>query len=375
MSYLRILVCTSEYPPDYSSGIGNVAYNIVEQLKKMDIDCTVCSPKANIKLGSSQVIEKSGILGLLYYWYRFSKYFKEQENDFDAVWLHNPLFLKNNPIQRSLVTIHTTYYGKMIRGVKPKIYYKIASKIERYCLNKIEDKARFTVVDTNIRGELEEIGINRQRITYIQNGVNTERFKPLDNKKMLRKKFGIPEDGVIILSLGRLSEQKQPQKMIEVFSVIEKELKDVTLAIAGKGELLEKTKEFARQKELMNVTFLGYIDEKDKPDLYACSDYYIMTSNYEGQPLTLLEAMASGLPCIVSDIPNLRLVEDANCGIIVDFTDVRKATKTIIKYLKGDNSGHSRNAREYAVNNLDWEIIAKKYFNQFKNFLKGVKGD
>jgi glycosyltransferase involved in cell wall biosynthesis len=362
---MQILVCTSEYPPDYSSGIGNVAYNVVEQLRKMGVDCTVCSPSAGIKLRSSRMINKFRILGLLYYWCQVSKYFKE--NDFDAVWLHNPLFLRNNPFQRSLITIHTTYYGKVILDLNSKIYYKISSKIEKYCLNKINEKARFTAVGQQVCKELEEIGINKERITYIPNGVDTELFKPSNDKKILRRKFGIPEEHLIFLSLGRLTEAKQPQKLIDVFSVIEKDIEDVSLVIAGEGELLEKTKRLVKQKKLKDVIFLGYVDhEKEAPDLYACSDYYIMTSMYEGLPLTLLEAMASGLPCIVSDIPNLRIVEDAKCGIVVDFSDTGKAAADIIQYLERDNAEHSKDAREYAVKNLDWEIIAERYLEEFE---------
>ena len=368
MKKLNLLVCTSEYPPDYSSGIGNVAYNIVEQLKKMGVKCTVCSPTgSDIELRS---LKGYGLLGLIPYWHKVNKYFKKRADEYDIAWLHNPLFLKNNPFQRCLITIHTTYHGKIIPKLNPKIYYKIASKIEKYCLNKMNEKARFTGVDINVCKELEEIGIDREKITYIPNGVDTGIFKPSDNKKMLRKKFGIPEDDLILLSLGRLTEAKQPLKLIEVFSVIEKEIKNVALVIAGKGELLDTTKELVRQKELKNVIFLGYVDhEKEAPVLYACSDYYIMTSKYEGQPLTLLEAMASGLPCIVSDIPNLRIVEDAGCGIIVDFGDTRKAAADIIGYLHRDNSEHSRNAREYAVNNLDWKIIAGRYLEEFRRIL------
>ena len=114
---------------------------------------------------------------------------------------------------------------------------------------------------------------------------------------------------------------------------------------------------------------MGYLDEKDKNDLYACSDYYIMSSKYEGQPLTLLEAMASGLPCIVSDIPNLRIVEEADCGIIVDFSNKEKAAHGIIDYIKQDNSEHGKNARKYAEEHLDWSIIAEKYLRQFENML------
>ena len=367
---MKLLICASEYYP-HGSGIANVAYNVVEQLKKMGVDCTVCSPTGpDIKLGSSNLIEKSGILGLLHYWHRVSKYFKEKENDFDAVWLHNPLFLRNVPFQRSLITIHSTYYGKVIQRTNPKNYNKIASKIERYCINKM-NKARFIGVGTNICEELEEIGIDRQRITYIPNGVNTERFKPADNKKMLRKNFKIPEDDLIILSLGRLTSQKQPQKLIETFEVIEKKLVDATLVVAGKGKLLEPMKEYAMKKNIKNIKFIGFVPDTDLPDLYACSDYFIIASMYEGgEPvLTVAEAMASGLPCIVSDIPNLRFIEGAKSGIVVNFSNEEKTAEEIIEYLKRDNSDHSKNAQEYAVNNLDWKMIAGRYLMEFKKVL------
>jgi glycosyltransferase involved in cell wall biosynthesis len=371
---MKLLICVSEYPPDYSAGIGNVAYNVVERLKKKGIECTVCSPNADIKLGSSWMIAKFGRLGLLYYWHQVSKYFKKRAEDYDLVWLHNPLFIKNSPFKNSLVTMHITAHGQIIQRIYSlhiHIYKKVSSLIERHSLNKIK-KARFTAVSQQVCKELEEIGINKERITYIPNGVDTEQFKPSNDKKLLRKKFKIPENDLIFLSLGRLTEAKQPQKLIEVFSEIEKEKKDVSLVIAGEGELLEKTRKFVRQKRLKKVRFLGYVDEKDKPDLYACSNYYIITSKYEGQPLTLLEAMASGLPCIVSDIPNLRIVEDANCGIIVNFNDEENATQEMISYLEGDNSEDSKNAREYAVNKLDWEIIAEKYLEGLAHHLSQI---
>jgi len=375
---MNVLICVSEYPPDYSSGVGNVAYEVVERLKKMGVNCTVCSPNADIKLGNSQVIQKYGRLGVYYYWHKVKRYFKRNSYNYDAVWLHQPLFIGKMPFHNALITVHTALweYSKIIRNLgyplNLKLYYKITSRIEKHCLRKIDvEGVEFTGVSSEVCKNLVEIGISKQKITYIPNGVDTKLFKPSasDDKKSLRKKFGIPEENLIILSLGRLTEQKQPQKLIEVFSLIEKEMKDVTLVIAGKGELLEKKKKIDKQKKLKNVVFLGYIVEEDKPDLYACSDYYIMASKYEGQPLTLLEAMASGLPCIASNIPNLRLVEDANCGIMVDFNDVEKAAKRIITYLEGVNSEHSKNARGYAVKNLDWKIIAGMYLEEFKKIL------
>ncbi|KAF5414288.1 MAG: Glycosyltransferase Gtf1 [Candidatus Methanophagaceae archaeon] len=365
---MKILVCASEYYP-YGSGIANVAYNVVEQLKNMGVDCTVCSPTGpDIKLGSSKLIEKTGIVGLLYYWYQVANYFKDSE--YDIAWLHNPLFIQKVPFKSILVTMNATAYGQVIHKIYPlhlHIYKKNASKIERYCLNKLIN-ARFTGVGNNICEEIEEIGIDKQKIVYIPNGVDTDRFKPSYNKKMVRKKFGFLEDDLIILSFGRLAHQKQPQKLIDVFSVIEKEMKDVTLIIAGKGKLFESLKEYTVKKHIKNIKFLGFIPDHDLPDLCACSDYFFIASKYEGgEPvLTVAEAMASGLPCIVSDIPNLRFIKGVKSGIVVDFNNIEKAAEEVTAYLKRDNSEHSKNAREYARRYLDWKIIARKYLNEFE---------
>ena len=374
---MKLLVCTQEYPPRYSSGIGNVVYNVTERLRAMDIDCTICSPTGpDIKLGSSRLIMMTGILGLLYYWYRVSRYFKERADEYDVVWLNNPFFLGSNPFKKSLITIHGTYYGMSARRIYSWYYhllYKISSRFEKHSWNKVSlSNAKFTAVSNQVATELEERGIDRKRITYIPNGVNIERFKPANDKKRLRKKFNLPEDDIIVLSLGRLTEQKEPYRLIRAFSQVEKEnndKKEVTVVIAGVGELLSGAERLAQQQGLTNVRFLGYVDhEQDAPDLYAGSDYFAVSSKYEGgEPiLTLAEAMASGLPCIVSNIPHFKMIEDSNSGIIVDFTNPKKASEKITEYLRRDNSSHSRNARQYAIDNVSWETITERYLEKFK---------
>ncbi|RSD34405.1 MAG: group 1 glycosyl transferase [Methanohalophilus sp.] len=377
---MKLLVCATEYYP-YGSGIANVAYNVVEKLKERGIKCTVCSPTGpDIKLGSTKLIKKYGIFGLIHYWREVSNYFVKNADDFDVVWCHNPFFLNNNPFEHCLVTMNSTYYGNAMSSSYPfniKMYKKIVSYIEKYSLTHLDSNTRFTGVGNNVCEELELMGIEKNRISFIPNGVDTNNFKPTDEKEEIRKKYNIPENHLMLLSVGRLTEAKAPLRLIDTFNYINEKIDFITLVIAGNGELANKVKQYRDEKGLKNVILLGNVKAKDTPQLYACSDYFIMTSRYEGgePPLTLSEAMASGLPCIVSNISNFNVVDKANCGIMVDFGDLKEAGKEVVGYLERDNSEHSTNAREYAENNLDWDMIADKYIEEFIQLSKHTQLD
>ncbi|MDO8872117.1 MAG: glycosyltransferase family 4 protein [Methanoregula sp.] len=370
---MKLLICTSEYFP-HGSGIANVVFNVVEQLKKQGVECTVCSPTGpDITLGNKQFIEKFGFLGLIYYWHQVSHFFKH--TDYDVVWLQNPYFIYHNPFHRCLITMHSTYFGLSHHNVGNtrflQVYYKIISAIEEFSLAQLSKKTVFTGVGQPVCEELEKMGIEKERITYVPNGVDVQSFNPALDKTILRKKIGVPNNNIILLSVGRLTPQKGTQTLIEVFSLLEKSLGNLTLCIAGKGELLDSAKILVKKNGLQKVIFLGYVDERDLPALYAGSDYYIINSIYEGgmPPLTLSEAMASGLPCIVSDIPNFSIVNDAGCGLIVNFGNIDHAAKEILEYLSREHQDHAKNARNYTIQFLDWEIISKEYLKIFERLI------
>ncbi len=366
---MKILICTSEYYPT-GSGIANVAYNVVEKLKNCGVDCEVCSPVGpDIQLGSEI---KYGRLSLLRFWNKVAQYFKDDNNDYDVVWLHNPLFIGKIPFDKCLVTIHTTPHGQVVRRVYPwhlHLYKKAISSIDGYCLKKFKKDTHFTAVDPTVLTQMVKLGIPQENIRYISNGVDIELFKPRE-KELLKRELELPLDGEIILSYSRISDDKRPLELIDIFAQINTEFDRVNLVFAGDGELLPQARKLVEKRNLENVKFLGYVDHmKVAPKLLAASDYYILISKYEGQPLTLLEAMASGLKCIVSDIPNLKtIIYDAKCGVALD---VKKddASNEIIEYLKSDNSAHAVNARDYAVKKFDWEIIADKYLEEFRKII------
>lgn len=373
---LKVLVCATEYYP-HGSGIANVAYCLVEEFEKRGMECTICSTTGpDIKLGSWEMIKKYGGIGLLYYWERVRRYFKGKKKEFDVFWLHNPLFIGKNPFPNSISTIHTTYHGLYKKSGKLhlspflRIYYFIFSFIEKFSLRKLSVANQcFTIVSPELRKELVEIGISEDLIHHVSNGVDTKLFKPRNNRSKVREKYGISDDAIVLLCIGRLSVQKQPFKLIDTFSRVQKVKKNCLLIFVGKGPLEEKLKSYVRSRNIENVSFLGYIDEQEKPRTYSCMDAFITSAGYEGQPLTMLEALSSGLPCIVSDLPNLRtIIEESNAGVVINYDDPN-AYHEIISFLESDLEICSKNARQYAVEKFGWSQIGGKYLELLRSLI------
>ena len=107
---------------------------------------------------------------------------------------------------------------------------------------------------------------------------------------------------------------------------------------------------------------------EDLPKLYSGADAYILASLYEGQPLTLLEAMSCGAPCIVSDIPNMtQLINESGCGTIIDTKKPKIAAKKIRNYLQSTKAKNDRKkVRNYSIKELDWKVITKRYIEEWK---------
>lgn len=148
-------------------------------------------------------------------------------------------------------------------------------------------------------------------------GIDVGRFAndPTD-KKTKRREIGIPEDAYILLSVGELNVNKNQQVVVKAVG----KLKDKTIhyVIAGKGDqdkaLLDLAKEEGIEEQLH---LIGY--RSDVSELYKMADVYLLPSIREGLNVSVMEAMSSGLPCIVSDIRGNRdMIDEGKGGFLVD---------------------------------------------------------
>ena len=140
---------------------------------------------------------------------------------------------------------------------------------------------------------------NRRSYEVIHNGIEVENFRC--NKEMTNQycqKFQM-QGKVVIGHVGRFHSVKNHKLLIEIFKKYREKTPEAVLLLIGVGDLLPQIQELVREKDLENnVLFLG--TRSDIPELLQMMDVFIMPSLFEGFPVTLIEAQAAGLPCVVS---------------------------------------------------------------------------
>ena len=118
-------------------------------------------------------------------------------------------------------------------------------------------------------------------------------------RKQKRAELGV-EDKFVIGHVGRFNLQKNHEFLVKRFADFAKTNEDAVLVLIGNGELQEKIKEMAKEYGIeTKVKFLGL--REDIPQLLQAMDLFLFPSLFEGLPVTLVEAQAAGLPCVISD--------------------------------------------------------------------------
>lgn len=141
-----------------------------------------------------------------------------------------------------------------------------------------------------------EYGVPVDRIRFIRNGVSEAFFKIGEAKHQFQRPTRL-------LYVGRLSLQKRVERIVSALHLIKS---DVTLSIVGNGEDLANLQNLVSRHNLTNVQFKGRLDGELLKDAYKNADIFVLPSDREGMPLVLLEAMASGIPVVGSDVMGIR---------------------------------------------------------------------
>lgn len=137
-----------------------------------------------------------------------------------------------------------------------------------------------------------------RKFEVINNGIDVEKFSYNEiSRKEFRERYHL-QNKYVIGHIGRFNMQKNHEKLITIYEEISKQREDAVLVLIGDGELREKIQRMAKEKQL-DVRFIGLSDEI--PKWLQAMDILVFPSLFEGLPVAIVEAQASGLPCILSD--------------------------------------------------------------------------
>jgi glycosyltransferase involved in cell wall biosynthesis len=192
--------------------------------------------------------------------------------------------------------------------------------IKRSLIKFVLNKADLITCDAeHMRNTMMKLGVNDEKIKIIYFGTDINKFNLGQRCKSLRQKLAI-FDSPMIISLRSLEPIYNVETLIKAISLVLKEVPDVKFVIAGKGSQEEYLKNLAKSQGVAGSTlFVGQISNDELPRYLRSSDIYVSTSLSDaGLSASTAEAMASGLPVIVTDTGENRLwVRDGENGILI----------------------------------------------------------
>ncbi len=189
-------------------------------------------------------------------------------------------------------------------------------------------------------GQCRAYGIPENKVVIIPNGINLEELRERPARGEFRKKYGIKDGTRLILFLGRINKIKGLDLLAKAFAGLTKEMVNVKLVIAGPDDGYQTTLEkiFAGLGIKDRTIFTGPLYGADKAAAYTDADVYALASNYDTFPVSVLEAMAHGLPVVMTDRCGLASEIRDRAGLVTAY-DSEKLSKALSKILNSPATG------------------------------------
>jgi glycosyltransferase involved in cell wall biosynthesis len=204
-------------------------------------------------------------------------------------------------------------------------------------------------------------------VHLIPNWIDLDAFD-LRDRHQLRQTLGIGTNEKVVGCIANLRPEKNHKLLISAFSSVTRSMANARLVLVGVDCMEGEIQRFALQSGASDkILFLGKRD--DVPDLLNIFDIFCLPSVYEGLPLTILEAMASSVPIIGTDVLGINevVVNNVN-GLLVPSNNVEKLSESILLLLTDEHLRNrlSQNARKYVDKNYDLNKKVEEYERLFR---------
>ncbi|MBP5187788.1 MAG: glycosyltransferase family 4 protein [Fibrobacterales bacterium] len=211
-----------------------------------------------------------------------------------------------------LVQMHHLWRGSIFREASFPVAFAVWAAEQTIRL--FYRKAEFCVVSASTAGELAGMGIPRDRIAVVHNGLDHGFYSPAEPEAA--RAGAAP----FVLWLGRLQRYKGVLDALESFALVRGRFPGLRLKVAGSGPFRPEAEKRARALGIGgDVDFLGFVPQEEKLALLRGAEFVLQTSRKEGWGLTVVEANACGRTVVAADSPGLRdSVRDGETGLLYE---------------------------------------------------------
>jgi glycosyltransferase EpsD len=257
-----------------------------------------------------------------------------ENNDYSIIHCHTPMggvitrlaakHMRKNGT-KVIYTAHGFHFFKGAPILNWLLYYPVEKWLSKYtdCLITINDEDYQRAVNKRFKTNL------IKKVNGV--GINLNRFFPASKqeKTNLRKEYNLTVNDFVLVYAAELNDNKHQDLLINAVHLLKDKIPTLKLLLAGDGELEKAYKEMVKKLEMEDmIIFMGY--RKDMAKIFAISDVAVSASKREGLPVNIMEAMATGLPLVVTNCRGNRdLVADNRNGYVIGIDDVERFSHAI----------------------------------------------
>jgi glycosyltransferase involved in cell wall biosynthesis len=221
---------------------------------------------------------------------------------------------------------------------------------------------------------MENEGFPAERITVIPNGVDTSAFFPVEDweRREIRRKLDLKNDWFVIVVVARLDPIKDHKTALRAFEHVFSHCSQARLLLVGDGPLREELVQYTASRRLTGVVmFCG--EQKNVLPYYQCADCFLLTSVSEGAPISVLEAMATGLPVVAThcgDLPSI--VEHGATGYLAPVGDDALLAHYLLEIASNRESARRMGmaGRLVCESKYSWASTVSRYAQLYKTTLR-----
>jgi glycosyltransferase involved in cell wall biosynthesis len=381
---LRILLFSPQGSGSHYFGPGMSAYRMYNLLDDKSVSVSLAHgfrAQKKVDFFDQQYfisdIKKKGIYSGIKFLIEAKKWIKKNAHQFDVVHCLSAFhhsFMMAIWFEKMGVPVVIKITGSKGMGFIENSYKSKLLGLRRYRKKNANNITGYISISSEIRQKLIYAGIELERIFNIPNGVDTDRFKPVDDlsKGKLRDNLGIDNKFTVIFT-GSFDENKNPYLISRAFHRFSTRY-DAQLLLIGPdrdgGHQRLKINDFIKNNNIANIRVLDFVDDIEL--YYQASDLFILPSIHEGLSNSLLEAQACGLPAIVTRISGSEdLIDESLNGSFIEpepgsianaFEEYKRNSDKLTKY--------SKCAREIILKKYSCEEVLQKHlllFSKIRN--------